>query len=324
MVKPRAVALDLVGTSVLVPAESFAHHGGQLADHIEAVPRLEGVSELQAFALEVSHHVRQKVLGVRAERPENVVLIAPKTVAARLVAAQNVDQQKAAALEAEIYVNGQSASLWPGEKPTLAEAGQPAREKTGSSIAAQTYNPVRLPGALQVAPPYPPLASPPSPAQDKTPEALPALQASYQPTLERMVKELDKEAHFVAYAPPVFIEFHKNRYLQLSITTTFEGHESGSQYRLAALAFDQHVAHLIRPVLSYFKDSANFDGINFSTSERVGDKSLQAVEFIFPLATLRAYEQYDLTGQQLINAGFVLLNGERVSLDLQNAEAIGR
>ena len=93
---------------------------------------------------------------------------------------------------------------------------------------------------------------------------------------------------------------------------------------MAALAFDRHIAHLIRPVLSSFKEQANFDGIDFSTSERVGEKSVQAVEFIFPLAALRAYEQYDLTGQQLIDAGFVLINGERVNLDLQNAEAVGR
>jgi hypothetical protein len=36
---------------------------------------------------------------------------------------------------------------------------------------------------------------------------------------------------------------------------------------------------------------------------------------------LRRYEQYDITGQQLINSGFVLINGERVSLDLQSAES---
>src|SRR5579862_1909508 len=150
------------------------------------------------------------------------------------------------------------------------------------------------------------------------------MQVSYQPALDRVVKELDKEAHFVPYAPPTFIEFRKNLYLQLSITTTLQENESGSQYRLAALAFDQHVAHLIRPVLAYFKDRVNFDGIDFSTSERIGEKSLQAVEFIFPLAALRAYEQYDLTGQQLINAGFVLINGERVSLELQSAEAVGK
>jgi hypothetical protein len=45
------------------------------------------------------------------------------------------------------------------------------------------------------------------------------------------------------------------------------------------------------------------------------------VEFIFPLTLLRAYEQFDCTGQQMIDAGFVLINGERVSLSLQTAEA---
>jgi hypothetical protein len=46
-----------------------------------------------------------------------------------------------------------------------------------------------------------------------------------------------------------------------------------------------------------------------------------AVEFIFPLNLLRSYEHFDCTGQQLIDAGFVLINGERVSLNLQVAEA---
>ena len=46
-----------------------------------------------------------------------------------------------------------------------------------------------------------------------------------------------------------------------------------------------------------------------------------AVEFIFPLKLLSAYADFDATGQQLIEASFILINGERVSLDLQVAEA---
>ena len=46
-----------------------------------------------------------------------------------------------------------------------------------------------------------------------------------------------------------------------------------------------------------------------------------AVEFILHQNMLRAYEQFDCTGQQLIDSGFVLINGERVSLNLQIAEA---
>jgi hypothetical protein len=131
----------------------------------------------------------------------------------------------------------------------------------------------------------------------------------------------------VRYAPPAFIPFHKGLYLQLSLTTALPESAGGSQYKLAALAFDQHIAHLIRPTLAYFKeDRGDFDGIDFSTSVRLGagnnpDGSPVAVEFIFPLPMLRAYEQFDCTGQQLIDSGFVLINGERVSLNLQIAEA---
>jgi hypothetical protein len=90
---------------------------------------------------------------------------------------------------------------------------------------------------------------------------------------------------------------------------------------MAALAFDEHVAHVIRPVLASLKTRPDFDGIDLSTSVRLAaGTSAGAVEFIFPTAALLCYERYDCTGQQLINQGFVLINGERVSLDLQSAE----
>jgi hypothetical protein len=141
-----------------------------------------------------------------------------------------------------------------------------------------------------------------------------------------MVQELNMQAHFVRYAPPAFIPFHNGLYLQLSFTTVLPESAAGSQYKLTALAFDEHIAHLIRPTLAYFKeDRGDFDGIDFSTSVRLGgdknpDGSPVAVEFMFPLAMLRAYEQFDCTGQQLIDSGFVLINGEPVSLNLQIAE----
>ncbi len=39
--------------------------------------RLGGEAELNAFAIEVAHHVRKKVLGVAVEHPENLALIVP-------------------------------------------------------------------------------------------------------------------------------------------------------------------------------------------------------------------------------------------------------
>jgi hypothetical protein len=139
-----------------------------------------------------------------------------------------------------------------------------------------------------------------------------------------MVRELDSRAHFVSYTAPAFIEFHKRRYLQLSLITTLSDRQVGSQYQLAALAFDEHISHLIRPVLSYLKAAGDFDGIDFSASVHIasdsGPESKLAVEYLFPLTELRKYEDYDCTGQDLLNAGFVLINGERVGLNLQLAE----
>jgi hypothetical protein len=102
-----------------------------------------------------------------------------------------------------------------------------------------------------------------------------------------------------------------------------------SRYKLAALAFDEHISPLIRRVLNYFPGSQNFDGFSFSTTVRPRVRpgaplaKALSVEFFFPLESLRRYESYDCTGQQLMNDGIVLINGERVQLDLQLAEGAG-
>ncbi len=162
-----------------------------------------------------------------------------------------------------------------------------------------------------------PTPAPAAAAPEPTPDALKGLQTSYQETLDKMVRELDQTAHFVSYAPPVFVNFHKAIYLQLSVTTTIAATEPASRYRAAALAFDEHIAHLIRPVLACFKESPQFAGIDFSTTVKPAG---QAVEYIFDMANLHCYAQFDCTGQQIVNSGFVLINGERVTLDLEGAE----
>jgi len=113
------------------------------------------------------------------------------------------------------------------------------------------------------------------------------------------------------------VNFHKGIYLQLSISTTIQAPATASRYHAAALAFDEHIAPLIRPVLAYFKDAPKFAGIDFSTTVKPAG---QAVEYIFDIANLRCYVQFDCTGQQIVNSGFVLINGERVTLDLEGAE----
>ncbi len=274
-----------------------------------AVPALARTDVPDAFALEISHHVVRKVLGVDNESMENVVLILPRASAGRLIEATDEAGRIAAVDEGTAYLNAIPISFWPGD----VKDGPPVQV---SMIAAP-------PAARPVIAPVP--AAPPAPPH---PTSTPAkLEEEYRDTVARMLKDLDSQAHFVPYAPPSFIAFRNGQYLQIPMATALTASDSGSQYKLAALAFDRHVAHLIRPFLGYFKDSVDFTGVDFSTSIHLGgakDDTSESVEFIFPLSALRSYAQYDLTGQQLLDAGFVLINGERAGIDLQVAEASGR
>src|SRR5271165_1862834 len=272
-------------------------------------------SEFSSFAFEVSHHVRQKVLGIYSEVPENVTVIMPVASAQKFVDAKDDDQRQAAVLESQVFLNGQPFSLWLRDgAPTeqWKESTAPPL-MTVQTIAASTSEPAAPSVSSN-------LIKGPS-MRIVTPETLAGLQRQHQDAVDRLVNVLDAQAHFVAYAPPSFIGFRQGSYLQLSLRTTLDAAPASSRYKLAALAFDGHISHLIRPLLEYFPSEADFDGIDFSTSVRSSvDSKSEAVEFFFPLRMMRCFASYDCTGQQLLDAGTVIIDGERAALDLQIAE----
>jgi hypothetical protein len=302
-----------------------------------AVPRFQSNQHVQGYALEVSHHIMGKVMGVSMERPENLMVFLPQSAALRLLASKDDDTRQAALMQGQTFLNAQPVTIWlNGAGPQLA-ANAPAADNStaGESAPAQAGVEI-IPGGKSAASPPGSAASPslskpkepPSPpVRDTSPQALSSLQAAHQQVIDQMVKELDPQVHFVAYAPPKFVAFRQGIYLELSLNSTLPASDAGSRYKLAAMAFDDHVAHLIRPLLPYFKDEQKFDGIGFSTTVHLAGKAAagtsEAVEFYFPLSSLRCYEKYDCTGQQLLDTGTVLINGERVALDLQIAEGGG-
>ena len=266
-----------------------------------AIPAVKDEAAVQGFAVEISQHVRRNMLGVTVEAVEHVAFVFPRTAAPGFLAASTSEEQEAALAHGALYVNAEPAPGW--EKQ--AEAWPPSEASPASQKTASTQ----------------PAARADRPAI--TPDLLREKQASYQPALDKLAKELDQDAHFVSYAPPAFVAFHDGAYLQLSVSTTLAEKDPGSRYRAAALAFDEHIARLIRPVLARLPGRSGFDGVDFSASVRSAGESAPslAVEFVFPSAALDCYEKYDCTGQQLIAESFVLINGERASLDLQTAEA---
>ena len=291
----------------------------------ECAANLMNEPGIQSFALEISHHVRRKALGVGVERTENVVLVLAKEEAGRLLRAATDFEQKMVVEHASVFVDGRDTALWPRDEAPLVAGnrGLELAAKPAPGTLAKLTADLPAPASL---PPPPPPSVPAHVVTSKTvaatPDPLRTLQTSNQELLDRIVRDLDGTARFVGYAPPTFVTFHKGTYLQLSITTALPSKVAGSRYRIAALAFDEHIARLIRPLMAYFKEDPAFDGINFSTTIKTDgtEGGVISVEYVFGVQSLRCYEQYDCTGQQIINTGFVLINGERVGLDLQSAE----
>ncbi len=316
------------------------------------VPAVQANPVVQGYAVEVSHHVLGRTMGMPMERAENLMVYVPQSAAAKLVAAPDKLTQQAAMLDSKVFLNANPMDLWLTDDeqprthdvvvptpiaPTMVASVTPlpnapsAMELANSKsnlLASRAPEPIR-PDPKPTAMPSPPSPPPASP-RDISPQALAALQSSIQGVSNHMIKELEPQAQFVTYAPPAFIAFRHQAYLELSLSTTLAEPTGTSRYKLAALAFDDHLSPLLRKVLGYFPGDQNFDGISFSTTVHTPAKQGAAtakplsVEFFFPLASLRCYESYDCTGQQIIDAGTVLVNGERVGLALQSAEGAGR
>lgn len=308
-----------------------------------AVARMDRNVPIEGYAFEIAHHVRKQVLKVNTEGPENLMIMFPRAVAERLIrgndGGNDTESQQAALLESEVYLNGEPFTLWltgddaPGDvkdhylarhqkgksgKQSLAQgpaeqADQGEQAEPGTLVSSKLIPQSDLLNKIRERENSP---------RDVSPLELQKLDATYDAILQRLTSDLKAQAHFVDYAPPAFIAFHNGAYLQLSMNTDLEQPAGASQYRTAAMAFDTHIAHVLRAASKYFHDNPQFDGIDFSTTvHQPGQSGSESVEFVVPFPALLSYERYDCTGQELINRSIVLINGERVTLDLQRAEA---
>jgi hypothetical protein len=67
------------------------------------VPKFQTNSNVQGYALEVSHHVVGTVMGVSMERPENLMVYLPQNAALKLLAGKTDTTQQAALLEGQYF-----------------------------------------------------------------------------------------------------------------------------------------------------------------------------------------------------------------------------
>ncbi len=283
-----------------------------------AVPYFVNDDTFDGFAIEVSQHVRRKVMGLSSEGVENVAYYFPRAAAQHIIKSTKPDDVQAALLDSKVYVDAEPFNLWiNGDRPNdLPETFKQAQ---------RSPEPIRS-EAASTPPPSPTVSSkfikPTLPARLITPKTLDDLKVEYGAEITRLERDLRDQTHLATYVPTQFVAFHEGAYLQLSILYEMNLDPDSSRYKIAALAFDDHVTHLIRGTLAHFQDITDFDGLVFSVigKAKQGDNAV-AVEYFLPFQPMRCFARYDCTGQELLDSGIVLINGERATVNLQVSES---
>jgi hypothetical protein len=129
--------------------------------------------------------------------------------------------------------------------------------------------------------------------------------------------------HFVDYAPPSFVIFQNRIHLQMTLRNPnpFDKNTT-SIYKRGAQSFDLFLAPLLKSLLERAPVAEEIAGFDITVLNEIGINSRdspEALEFIFPLQPLRKFTDAEITNQNLINQGIVLVNGVRIALDLQRA-----
>jgi hypothetical protein len=159
-----------------------------------------------------------------------------------------------------------------------------------------------------------------------TPADADKLQVQYQPQLEALSREGRAKFGFVNYDPPTFVVVSKQMVLQMTLKNTAKfDPEKSSIYKRAAQTFDLFVAPKMKDVLDLIPselpvDYYDFSVVNALNSSSGGKERSEAIEFLLPRNLARKFANSDITNQELLDRGQVLVNGVRIALNLQLVE----
>ena len=322
--------------------------------------------DFDAFGFEISFHVKRAAQSYNYEGREILVVLLDRTDAPAYVNAQRDSQRQEVVDRSEIYLNGAPYGLILGERdpyPVSRGEAAPVRRAPKSALAA-SEPPVRIlpaavpPSKLPLSPNQPQRraqalglagdsdapattaakiatsSAGPEFRQPDTPQPLPeagpadhaVLQTKYQSDLDALTKDGRTHFHFVDYAPPEFVNFRKQVYLQMTVRNpSIFDKEKTSIYKRAAQTFDLFLAPGFKALLAKIPQDPQLAGLDITVlvpiSQPPGSApASEAIEFLCPVQGIRHLTDAEITTQELIDQSLVLVNGVRVALNLQGVE----
>ena len=148
----------------------------------------------------------------------------------------------------------------------------------------------------------------------------------YQRQLDLLSREGQAHLGFVDYDPPTFVVVGKQMVLQMTLknVTRFDP-EKTNIYKRAAQTFDLFVAPKMKDVLDRIPSDVPVDYYDFSVVNPLspflaGKERSEAIEFLLPKKLAQSFANNEVTNQELIDKGQVLVNGVRIALNLQLVE----
>jgi hypothetical protein len=76
-----------------------------------AVAQFKNDPQIQGYAIEVSHYVLARVLGVPWEVPENLAVVLPRNAAEKLVETSDPREQETALQQGQVFLNSEPLTL---------------------------------------------------------------------------------------------------------------------------------------------------------------------------------------------------------------------
>jgi hypothetical protein len=311
-----------------------------------------------AIGLEITYHALGKAKTYEYEGKEILVTVFRRDDAFALAAAATDAARQEILNRSDVYLDGKELGLALGQREPLdletLDRGAPASPRASSpppdaaaaaarpagdsaalrnprflpALPAPAATPAATPGtpALRLDPPASPwrTGSPLEEAPTATEQDVAKFQARYQAELDALAKEGLLKFHFVDYAPPSFVLFQDHVALQLTMRNPARfDREHTSIYKRAAQNFDLFLAPQLKDLLSRISNEVDFPAMDITVLSQFqppSSGSPEAVEYVCPLKALRDFGDARITNQELINQSVVLVNGVRISLDLQKAE----
>ena len=149
------------------------------------------------------------------------------------------------------------------------------------------------------------------------------LQARYQPPINALIQQDGEKFHLEENAPPTFKKDGNQICLHVTLRNTLAfNRDTSSIYKRAAQSFDLFLAPELKSLLTALPQDSGYSSISFSVQDRFGVETIpsETIDYVSPVETLREFAANKLTSQDVINQSIVLVNGVRISLDLQKAE----